>query len=186
MTAAIAIPLAASIGAPPPTATSAIRAARAGLTGAEETEVAMGKPAPAWAASGAEALSMAVTAAAEAEADADAAALAADSATAPAPAAMSSVLGTGCTPENRRAGRQASASTARTVAITGVAAVAASVTTTTWSAPAARTSAGSWATAPIPKCAAGFAAIINPSTDICGSCKGVLNHRGSLHLLWRV
>ena len=114
-------------------------------------------------ADGVEAFRVAVTAAASAAADADAAASAADSATASAPAARSSVVGLGCTPENRRAGRPASASTAMTVAITGVAASAASVTTTTWPAPVARTTPGSCSMAPTPKCAAGFGAMINPS-----------------------
>jgi len=45
----------------------------------------------------------------------------------------------------------ASASTACTVAITGVGPMAASVTTITWSAPAARATAGNRAIAPAPK-----------------------------------
>ena len=57
----------------------------------------------------------------------------------------------------------APASTVWTVAITGVEARPASVTTTTWSAPVARTNVGSWAIAPAPKCAAGFDAITNAS-----------------------
>ena len=113
---------------------------------------------------------MAVTAAASAAAEADAVASAAAWATASAPAAMSSVVGLGCTPEKTRAGRPASASTAMTVAITGVAASAASVTTTTWTAPVARTTPGSCSIAPTPKCAAGFGAMVNPSiADIYGS-----------------
>ena len=98
-----------------------------------------------------------------AAADADAVASAVTWATASAPAARSSVVGFGCTPANSRAGMPASASTAWTVAITGVAARAASVTTTTWSAPVARTISGSWPTAPMPTCAAGFGAMVKPS-----------------------
>src|SRR5262249_56515341 len=64
-----------------------------------------------------------------------------------------------------RAGMPAPASTAWTVAITGVERRAASVTTTTWSARVARTNAGSWAIAAAPKWAAGFDAITNASIE---------------------
>jgi hypothetical protein len=96
-------------------------------------------------------------------ASATAAALAAAPAVTAAPATTSSVVGLGWTPENICTGRPAAASTAVTCAITGVAASTASVTMTTCSAPVARTTPGSFSTAPTPKCATGFGAMTNPS-----------------------
>ena len=133
------------MGDPPPTATSAIL----------ETASSV-------AAAGGDALRVAATAAAEA----DAAASAAASATASAAAARSSVVGLGCTLVKVWAGRQASARMAVTSAMTGPSASAASVTTTTWSAPVARTMPGSFSIAPTPKCASGFGVITKGSIVI--------------------
>ena len=68
-----------------------------------------------------------------------------------APAARSSVVGFGCTPLNTVTGSPAAASSPVTVPTTGVAASAASVTSSTELPPAAATISGSLATAPEPK-----------------------------------
>src|SRR5260370_30065896 len=75
--------------------------------------------------------------------------------TAPAPAAMSSVVGFGWTPANTETAMPARSSGPATAGITGLRASAASVTMSTASAPEARTISGRLPSTPVPKCATG-------------------------------